>query len=103
MRRAEAVFLVALACAALVAGRAFAQGPADAGGGSQLVGPTFTLTADEVSYDRARDLYEAAGHVRVQHASGGTLNADWVAFNRTTQIGVATGHVRLVDRQDVVV
>jgi lipopolysaccharide assembly outer membrane protein LptD (OstA) len=102
MRRAEALFLVACLCAAVAASRARGQEPLDLGA-SELVGPTFTLNADEVSYDRERDLYEAAGNVRVVQEGGRTLTADWLAFNRTTQVGIATGHVRIVDRQDVVV
>src|SRR5262245_46301034 len=104
MRRAEVLFLLAFVCAAAAAGELCAQEqPMQADAGAALVGDTFTLYADEASYDRERNLYEASGHVRVVQAGGRTLTADWMAFNGTTQIGVATGRVRIVDRQDVVV
>jgi lipopolysaccharide assembly outer membrane protein LptD (OstA) len=105
MRRAEVCFLVAFLCAAATAERGRGQQPLEPLdlGGEQLVGSTFTLTASEVSYDRKRDLYEAAGNVRVVQSAGRSLTADWVAFNRTTEVGIATGHVRIVDREDVVI
>src|SRR5262245_66405338 len=100
MRRAEALFLVALSCAAAVAAQVRAQQSTPAGGGTEVVAPTFTLTADEVSYDRERDLYEALGHVRVLHSERRTLNADWLACDRARQVGVATSEVRGVRHQE---
>jgi lipopolysaccharide assembly outer membrane protein LptD (OstA) len=102
MRRAEALFLVAWICAAFASAPTLAAEPGDSDGREEIAGPTFVVRADEVSYDQKRDLYEAAGDVRVVQSGGRTLSADWLAFNRTTQVGIATGHVRIVDRQDVV-
>ena len=93
MRRAEALFLVAWVCAAFASGRASAAEPEISDDRPGVSGETFVVRADEVSYDQNRDLYEAAGRVRVVQTGGRTLSADWLAFNRTTQVGIATGHV----------
>ena len=61
----------------------------------------FELTADELEFERARDLYIARGNVVIRQMER-TLRADWIAFSQTTGIGVASGNVELVDGGDVV-
>jgi len=68
----------------------------------ELAQPTFTLVADEVTYDSERDIYEATGNVRITQAGGGVLTTDWIVFSGTTRTGVATGDVRVVDEQNTV-
>ena len=63
----------------------------------------FTLAADEVSYDRNTDVYEATGSVHVEQSDGRTLTTDWLVFNGTTRVGVASGNVRLLDASDTMV
>ena len=65
-------------------------------------GIPFDISADQISYEQDRDLYEASGHVIVEQEDGGRLEADWVSFSATTQLGVATGHVRITEDGDTV-
>ena len=44
------------------------------------------ITADSISYERARDVYIARGNVRIMQP-GRSLPADWVAFSNTTRRG----------------
>jgi lipopolysaccharide assembly outer membrane protein LptD (OstA) len=60
----------------------------------------FTITADEISYEEEREVYEAAGNVRVERVDGRSLSADWMAFSARTRIGVATGNVTIRDGLD---
>jgi lipopolysaccharide assembly outer membrane protein LptD (OstA) len=60
----------------------------------------FTLRADEIEYEEARDLYVASGNVRIEQATGRVLTADWVTFSANTRMGVATGNVEMVDGDD---
>jgi lipopolysaccharide assembly outer membrane protein LptD (OstA) len=60
----------------------------------------FTITADEISYEEEREVYEASGNVRVERLDGGSLSADWMAFSARTRIGVATGNVEIRDGLD---
>ncbi len=66
----------------------------------QLAGAAFTIHADEIEYDRERELYVATGNVRVEHAKDRYLLADWMAFSPVERTGVATGNVELVDGPD---
>jgi len=61
-----------------------------------------TIDADELVFEEARDLYEAAGNVVVRHAEGRTLSADWITFSSQTRIGVAVGQVVLRDGDGIV-
>jgi lipopolysaccharide assembly outer membrane protein LptD (OstA) len=67
----------------------------------ELEGAPFTLSADSVSYEEERDVYEASGNVHLEHPRGASLTADWVTFSARTRIGVATGNVRIQDGSDV--
>jgi lipopolysaccharide export system protein LptA len=66
----------------------------------QLAGEAFTIFADEIEYDRERELYVASGNVRVERAKDRYLLADWMAFSPEERTGVATGNVELVDGTD---
>jgi lipopolysaccharide assembly outer membrane protein LptD (OstA) len=59
----------------------------------------FEITADRIDYDGSRNLYVAAGDVRVVQGER-QLRARWVAFSTTTGVGVAEGAVDLVDGPD---
>jgi lipopolysaccharide transport LptD-like protein/OstA-like protein len=61
-----------------------------------------TLTADVVTYDHERDLYEATGNVKITQPDGRVLTSDWALFNGTTRTGVASGNVVIVDAQNTV-
>lgn len=65
-------------------------------------GEPVELTADFISYERERELYEASGNVRIVQGSGRTLTTDWLTLNTRTQVGVAVGNVRIRDGNDVV-
>lgn len=61
----------------------------------------FQLTADEIEYERDRELYLARGHVHIiQTDPARTLDADFVMFSNRTQQGVASGDVVLREGQD---
>lgn len=60
------------------------------------------LTADLVSYEHERELYEASGNVRIVQGSGRILTTDWLSLNSRTQVGVAVGNVRIRDGNDVI-
>ncbi len=99
--------LVGLAVALLLASPAFAQDsapsrePEQRGPLREKLGSTdFTLSADEVLYDRNSDVYEARGSVRVEQSDGRTLSTDWLVFNGTTRVGIASGAIRLTDIGD---
>ena len=83
-------------CGLLQPGAALGQ---IAGGGQR---PSYQLTADELEFDDARDLYEATGNVRIVQEDGQVLIADWVTFSAPTGVGVATGNVRMEDGDQVV-
>src|SRR5262245_26091356 len=76
--------------------------PEEPAPGAKLAEPEFTLTADSVTYDSERDLYEASGNVHIRQADGRVLTADWLLFNGTTRTGVASGDVVITDAQNVV-
>jgi hypothetical protein len=57
---------------------------------------TWDISADSISYERARDVYNARGNVRIVQP-GRSLRADWVAFSDTTRRGIATGNVVIED------
>jgi len=61
--------------------------------------PPLAISADELEYERARDVYVARGDVRIARATA-TLRADWVAFNPRTRQGLASGNVVVVDGPD---
>ena len=65
-------------------------------------GIPFEISADQISYEQDRDLYEASGHVIVEQEDGGRLEADWVSFSAETQLGIATGHVRITEDGDTI-
>jgi len=75
---------------------ASAQTPAGLTGSSD---PPLAITADELEYERAREVYVARGDVRIERG-GATLEADWVAFNPRTRLGLASGNVVVVDGPD---
>jgi hypothetical protein len=104
--------LVAFALLSLVAAGAGpaqgAQGEEGVPPGRSIVDQRFDLTADELEYDAARDIYTASGNVVIFQGDPDrpwqeqrSLSADWVSFNAETGSGVASGHVVLVDRGDV--
>jgi LPS-assembly protein len=89
-------FIIALAASTCLAGTAYAQLAALAGGsttGSSDAPVSFT--ADQISYDKTGNIVTATGHVRALQ-SGQTLTADKISLNRTTDVATATGHVVLV-------
>jgi LPS-assembly protein len=59
-----------------------------------------TVTADKLDYDRAADVYSAAGHVKVEQ-EGIRLEADKVVLNNKTGEAKAEGKVVLQDKGDV--
>ena len=58
------------------------------------------ITADEIEYESARELYSANGNVRVVQGSGRSLDADWVVFSTETRRGLASGGVIWVDGRE---
>ncbi len=68
----------------------------------RAAGANYVLTADEVTFDDTRGLYEAVGNVRIVQSDGQTLSADWVTYGAESGVGVATGNVRIVDGPQVV-
>lgn len=58
------------------------------------------VTADELQYEQARELYIAEGHVRIVQR-GRSIEADWIAFSHLTGHGVASGDVVYVDGNQV--
>jgi LPS-assembly protein len=54
------------------------------------------LEADQVSYDKDRDVVIATGRVEIQQG-GHILLADRVEYDRKTDTGTATGHVALLE------
>jgi len=52
----------------------------------------FEITADEIIYDGARNLYVANGNVRIVQGDR-NMRAAWVAFSTETRLGVAEGDV----------
>ncbi len=76
--------------------------PPPAAAEPKLPAPEFTLSADSVTYDGERDIYEATGNVKVTQQDGRVLTADWLVFNGTTRTGVASGDVVIVDAQNTV-
>jgi lipopolysaccharide assembly outer membrane protein LptD (OstA) len=76
--------------------------PADSSPEAKLPAPDFVLSADVVTYDSERDVYEATGNVKVTQADGRVLTSDWLVFNGTTRTGVASGDVVIVDAQNTV-
>ena len=55
-----------------------------------------TFTADQVEYDKEKDLVIATGHVEAWQ-NGHVLRADKIVFDRNTGIAAATGHVVLLE------
>ncbi len=96
MRHIRPAAAVLVLCGLLLPGAAAGQ---IADGGPR---PGYVLSADEVEFDDARDLYEATGNVRIVQEDGQVLIADWVTFSAPTGVGVATGNVRLEDGGQVV-
>lgn len=58
------------------------------------------ITADQIVYDRRRQVYVAEGRVVVTQGAR-RIDADWIVFNRRTRRGIAAGRVRAVDGDDV--
>jgi LPS-assembly protein len=61
----------------------------------------YQISANSVSYEEERELYEASGDVRIEQ-QGRLLTADWILFSGRTQIGVAAGNVVIREAGDVV-
>jgi lipopolysaccharide assembly outer membrane protein LptD (OstA) len=59
----------------------------------------FHITADQVEYEKARDLYVAKGNVVITQ-EGRTLEADWLTFSNATRRGVASGNVVIHEGSD---
>jgi len=78
------------------AAAASAQTPPGLAGSSDR---PLAITADELEYERARDVYVARGDVHIERGEA-TLEADWVAFNPRTRQGLASGNVVVVDGPD---
>ncbi len=57
------------------------------------------LSADQVEYERERELYVARGNVRITQ-EGRTLTADWVSLSKRTGVGVASGGVVIREGRD---
>lgn len=91
--------------AALVAGIACAQAPVAHGAqapvadGADASSAPIELSADELEYERTRDLFIASGSVVVRRGER-QLSADWVVFSPSTGRGVASGDVVLSDGRD---
>ncbi len=60
-----------------------------------------TVAADKLDYDRATDVYIAAGHVKIEQG-GIRLEADKVILNNKTGVAEAEGNVYLQDQGNVV-
>jgi LPS-assembly protein len=60
-----------------------------------------SVTADKLDHDRARDIYTAEGHVRIEQQDL-RLEADKVVLNNGTGEAVADGNVYLRDKGDTV-
>jgi lipopolysaccharide assembly outer membrane protein LptD (OstA) len=98
-RRASLLALgLAGICAFFLPGNVWAQREGRFGSFAEL---PYQITANSVSYEEERDLYEASGDVRIEQ-QGRLLTADWVLFSGKTQIGVAAGNVVIRDAGDVV-
>jgi len=82
--------------AALFAGIACAQAPTARGAADSL---PIELSADNLDYERGRDLFVATGSVVVRRGER-QLTADWVVFSPSTGRGVASGDVVLSDGND---
>src|SRR4051812_1444120 len=54
------------------------------------------MEADEVSYDKDRDVVVATGRVEIEQG-GQILLADRVEYDRKTDTAMATGHVALIE------
>lgn len=60
----------------------------------------FTIAADTIEYEEARELWEFSGDVTIEQPGGRSLRADWLVYNAATRAGVATGNVRIHDGTD---
>jgi lipopolysaccharide assembly outer membrane protein LptD (OstA) len=79
----------------------FFAGPASAAFDSTFDDSPFEVTADNLEYERGRDVYVARGNVRLVQ-EGKTLSADWISFSRRGGRGVASGNVVYSDGTDTV-
>ena len=70
----------------------FVVGPALAAFDTSFGDAPIEVTADNLEYERARDVYVARGNVRLRQ-EGKTLTADWMSFSRRGGRGVARGNV----------
>jgi len=59
------------------------------------------VTSDKLDYDRAKDVYVAEGHVKIDQEAM-HLEADKVVLNNKTGEAVAEGHVYLRDKGDII-
>jgi len=88
------------ACWGLLLALLFAR-PAFAVFDTKFDASAFEVTADSLTYERARDVYVARGNVRLVQGSK-TLTADWISFSRRGGRGVASGNVVFSDGTDTV-
>ena len=98
LHRDAGVFGVVLALVCALSSTAWAQRDQRFGSFAEL---PYQISANSVSYEEERGLYEASGDVRIEQ-QGRLLTADWVLFSGVTQIGVAAGNVVIRDAGDVV-
>jgi len=87
LRRVVAALFAGIACAQAFAAR-----------GAELPS-SLELSAENLEYERGRDLFIASGSVLVRRGER-RLTADWVAFSPSTGRGVASGDVILSDGRD---
>jgi LPS-assembly protein len=61
-----------------------------------------SITADNLDYDRANDVYTAVGHVKIEQQDI-RVEADRIVMNNRTGEAVAEGNVYVVDKGDVLI
>lgn len=91
MRRGIGPYVAVLLMVCATPGVAAAQSP---------LGDDIQIYGDEISFERARDLYEASGNVRIEQP-GRVLTCDWLTVNTATQMGIAVGNVVIREGDDV--
>lgn len=96
MKRAPAYIIVILSLCCL-----FLSAPDGARAAALPDKIPVTVSADNLDYDRATDVYTAVGHVKIEQ-DGVRLEADKVVMNNKTGEAAAEGNVLLQDKTDTV-